>query len=278
MMNTTLVGSVQLRKAYTSVISAAGSRATRGASRWLAPHATGVVVTRLSRARKIASNRSSQCLRKSLMCPSLRASALARANGSANRARLRDTVRCQFLGVSARRELFPAQSARSGGRKFHQSGSAEFAFTRMYARAAWAGLPRPAVVAGARFVGNLPRRGWAAVVPGMEASRLRSAEVEEPERPHEQDRPQNALALPLPRRGAHLLAQAPHLAQALQPAAQLDVLHQRDIGKPSERLEGAAPYEDRLIAGRDARQAGAPVHECGDHPERPAVTRKAHVE
>src|SRR6266705_5102057 len=57
MMKTALVGSSQLRNAYTSVLSAAGSSAMSGASRWLAARATETGAVSVSAARSAASPR-----------------------------------------------------------------------------------------------------------------------------------------------------------------------------------------------------------------------------
>src|ERR1044072_188147 len=50
MINATFLGSCQLRNAYVSVLSAAGSSAINGASRWLAACDSGGVVARIMRA------------------------------------------------------------------------------------------------------------------------------------------------------------------------------------------------------------------------------------
>src|ERR1041385_2698015 len=50
MINATFPGSCQLRNAYVSVLSAAGSSAINGASRWLAARATDGVIARVMRA------------------------------------------------------------------------------------------------------------------------------------------------------------------------------------------------------------------------------------
>ena len=64
----------------------------------------------------------------------------------------------------------------------------------------------------------------------------------------------------------------------LSRAAQLDVLHQRDLGVAADRLEVGAAHEDRLIPGADAGSPGARVHEPGDHAEEGALVVEAHVE
>src|SRR6185295_12442623 len=50
MINVIFPGSCQLRNAYVSVLSAAGSSAINGASRWLAARDTGGVIARIMRA------------------------------------------------------------------------------------------------------------------------------------------------------------------------------------------------------------------------------------
>jgi hypothetical protein len=104
------------------------------------------------------------------------------------------------------------------------------------------------------------------------------AEVQEAEGPHETDGPQRSLPLPLPRGGGDAQAERAHPPAALQRAAQLDVLHQRDLGVAAERLEVGAPQEDGLIAGADAGGARAGVHGPGDHAEERARVVEAHVE
>ena len=66
---------------------------------------------------------------------------------------------------------------------------------------------------------------------------------------------------------------------ALQRLAQRDVLHQRERGEAAARRERRARHEDRLVAGRDAGEPRARVHE----PARPAASSGcrpsiAHVE
>ena len=62
-------------------------------------------------------------------------------------------------------------------------------------------------------------------------------------------------------------------------ALECDVLHQRDCREPADRGERGARHEDRLVAGRDAGQARARVHQ----PARPTASSGlrpsiAHVE
>ncbi|MDT4883070.1 hypothetical protein FQZ97_1190800 [compost metagenome] len=47
--------------------------------------------------------------------------------------------------------------------------------------------------------------------------------------------------------------------------AEFDVFHQGLIGVATHGFEGLADDEDGLIAGGDARPAGAQVHQAGDH-------------
>src|SRR5258705_11462430 len=109
------------------------------------------------------------------------------------------------------------------------------------------------------------------IVPAVEPRGGHPAEVQEAEDPHEPDRAQGALPLPLAGGGGDAQAERPQPPAALQPAAQLDVLHQRDLGVAADRLEIGAAHEDRLIAGADAGGPGARVHEPGDHPEERAL-------
>src|SRR5262252_6947588 len=61
-MNTTLLGSSQLRKAYTSVLSAAGSSAISGASRWLAAQVSGACVATASATSSVVTPPNSRCI------------------------------------------------------------------------------------------------------------------------------------------------------------------------------------------------------------------------
>src|SRR5690349_18721463 len=63
MINATFPGSCQLRNAYVSVLSAAGSSAINGASRWLAARATGGVIARVMRA---ATDNATTCFKQSI--------------------------------------------------------------------------------------------------------------------------------------------------------------------------------------------------------------------
>src|SRR5262245_59240412 len=64
MIRTARVGSCQLRKKYVSVMSAAGSSAIGGASRWLAARAPGTPAPRLRTASSAAAGRTSQWWRE----------------------------------------------------------------------------------------------------------------------------------------------------------------------------------------------------------------------
>src|SRR5262245_20427743 len=93
---------------------------------------------------------------------------------------------------------------------------------------------------------------WRSIVPAVQPRRRHSAEVQEAQRPHQDDGAQGALALPLPRRRGHAQAERAHPASMLEPAAQLDVLHQRDVGVAAYRVEVGTANEDGLITGADA--------------------------
>ena len=67
-------------------------------------------------------------------------------------------------------------------------------------------------------------------------------------------------------------------ADALQPARELDVLHEGDLRVAAEALERRAADEDRLVSGADPRQARAEVHQPGDQPERRPGSVEADVE
>src|SRR5687767_13717266 len=93
---------------------------------------------------------------------------------------------------------------------------------------------------------------------------MSAEEVSEAQSPHEADGAQHAARLPAPPGGAHLRAQARGAAEPLHALAELDVLHERDLGKPGERLPA---HEQRLVTRGDATQARANVHGEADQAE-----------
>src|SRR5207302_428618 len=56
-------------------------------------------------------------------------------------------------------------------------------------------------------------------------------------------------------------------ATAVAALAERDILHQRDFREPARCLEGIAPHEDRLVAGRDPGEPRAQVHQPADDGE-----------
>src|SRR6185503_1471620 len=79
------------------------------------------------------------------------------------------------------------------------------------------------------------------VVPAMQAPRRHATREEQPQRPHEHDRPERALALPLARGGHDPQSQGGHPAAPLEPARELDVLHERNVRIAAQRVEDGAP-------------------------------------
>ena len=68
------------------------------------------------------------------------------------------------------------------------------------------------------------------------------------------------------------------MASSLEAAAELDVLHQRNVRIAAHRLEDLAANEDGLIARGDAAPARPQVHEEGDHRQDRPRAVEAHVE
>jgi hypothetical protein len=86
------------------------------------------------------------------------------------------------------------------------------------------------------------------------------------------------MALPAPSRSADRSAHAQRPGASPQSRRHLDVFHQRNLRKASELVEENTRDEDRLIAGRNAGEARAPVHHRGDHPQQRACAGDADIE
>src|SRR5712671_1010062 len=121
---------------------------------------------------------------------------------------------------------------------------------------------RPASGARAKTMTTLSARIG---VLARQALRRDAERVEKAQPPHEKYRAQHAARLPTAPRGAHALAQARRPPAPLKLAAERDVFHQGDLRKSRERV---APYEDRLITGRDPGEARAQVHGRRDRLEK----------
>ena len=67
-------------------------------------------------------------------------------------------------------------------------------------------------------------------------------------------------------------------ADALEPAGELDVLHESDLRVAAQTLEGGAPDEDSLVTRADPRQPRPDIHEPGDQPEDEPRVVEADVE
>src|SRR5262245_60010047 len=83
---------------------------------------------------------------------------------------------------------------------------------------------------------------------------------------------------PLAGRRRHARPKGSEPSAPLEAPAELDVLHEGDVGIATHGLEDALPYEDGLIARRDPAPAGAKVHEAGDHAEHRARAVEADIE
>src|SRR5262249_17763205 len=97
--------------------------------------------------------------------------------------------------------------------------------------------------------------------------RIGAEEIGEPQPPHQDDGVDDAVLLPASARRDDALGEAERGADALEPLAERDVLHQRDLRKSAGRLERVAAYEDGLIAGGDAGQPRAQAHQPADQNE-----------
>src|SRR5262249_23082228 len=128
--------------------------------------------------------------------------------------------------------------------------------SRVLAKPAIGALASTATATGS-FITVLPRQfAWV----GAEG-------VSEPQPPHQDHGVDDAVLLPAPAGGDDALGEAQRRADALEPLAQRDVLHQRNFRKTPGRLEGVAPREDRLVAGGDAGQPRAQAHQPANQDE-----------
>jgi hypothetical protein len=96
--------------------------------------------------------------------------------------------------------------------------------------------------------------------------------------PHQQDGAHYAVRFPAPAGGLYLEAQAGGAAERAQAPRHGQILHQRNLRKPTRSLECGAPHEHRLVAGSDAAGPRAQVHRPGDHPQQWMAAGDAHVE
>src|SRR6187551_1761090 len=72
--------------------------------------------------------------------------------------------------------------------------------------------------------------------------------IQEAQRPHQEDRAEGALPLPAPERRGDPLAYCRGFTGPFEPGAEVDVLHDRNVGEPSELLEDRTPDKHRLIS------------------------------
>ena len=74
------------------------------------------------------------------------------------------------------------------------------------------------------------------------------------------------------------MREATRQAKPFQAPAKCDVLHQRNVGETTDGREPLAAHENRLVAGGDSRQAGAPIHQAFDHAQGRLPAGEANVE
>ena len=76
--------------------------------------------------------------------------------------------------------------------------------------------------------------------------------IQEAQAPHQEDRAQGTLLLPPPEGRGDLFADRCNLTGPFEPSGEVDVFHDRDVGKASQPFEDRATDKNRLVAGRDA--------------------------
>jgi hypothetical protein len=86
------------------------------------------------------------------------------------------------------------------------------------------------------------------------------------------------VPVPPPSRGDDPRAKAGRPAEPLQVARQHDILHERDVAKAADAPERIPPDEDGLIAGCDAGQPRAQVHQSRHDGQEPARALDRHIE
>ena len=73
--------------------------------------------------------------------------------------------------------------------------------------------------------------------------------IQEAQAPHQEDRAQGALPLPAPERRGDVFTDGRNVSGPFEPGAEVDIFHDRDVGKTSEPFEDRPLDKDRLITG-----------------------------
>src|SRR5436309_2108060 len=106
-----------------------------------------------------------------------------------------------------------------------------------------------------------PRSGWSAR-PAVEPREPHGRDAGDEEPPDHDPRENGARhpeRPPAPRRRDHRPGQASRPEAALEPSSEVVVVHDRQLAKPAERLESAAPQPDRRVAVVDPESSLGPV-------------------
>lgn len=86
--------------------------------------------------------------------------------------------------------------------------------------------------------------------------RIRTQPICQAKPPHQYNRRQYPLSLPAPTRGGQFAGEAQRSPRgSLQAPADLDVLHQWNVGEATNLLEGITMDKDALVAGGDTAEA-----------------------
>src|SRR5262249_8829312 len=109
-------------------------------------------------------------------------------------------------------------------------------------------------------------------LPGIGAK-----EEREPQSPHQNDGGKHPILLPATPGGHHARAQAYRPAHPLEQLREHDILHQGNGREATHLDERLAPDEHRLVAGRNAGEPRAKVHEPRDHRKERMGPLDAHV-
>lgn len=102
-------------------------------------------------------------------------------------------------------------------------------------------------------------------VKALKVVRADARPIQESQSPHQKDGPQGALLLPATERSCDRLMKCSYLSGTLQPPAEFDIFHQRDIRESAELFKDMTVNEQGVIARGNTAQSGTPVHECADH-------------
>src|SRR5258706_3637835 len=175
-----------------------------------------------------------------------------------------DAVTCNSTG--------PQRASRAACTAFSTSCMCKRAAPAAPRRGARRVFTRPATGARAKTITRASARIG---VIAREALWLDAERIEEPQAPHEEDRSHDTARLPAPPGSRYALGQARRRTHSLHGAAESDVLHEGNLGKPDEYV---ASDEDRLVARGDAAQPRAEVHPAGDEPEQRMAALDAHIE